>query len=61
MAARAVAGRRTGTRGPAGGAIRRPMDNSWKRVVRVPEEPFNSLKTTTTEGGEGIAGPIRDA
>lgn len=52
MPARPITGRRTGTRGPAGAAYRVPGDGSAQKVVRVPEDPHNSLKIDSS--GEGV-------
>lgn len=58
MPARPVTGRRTGTRGPAGASVRRQADGSMNRVVRIPEDPFNSLKIDST--GENIPTDLQE-
>lgn len=62
MAAKAVTGRRLGGGTRAGGAgYQLPLDGSAQRVIRVPDEPWNSLKLDDSSNGEGVPGPIKDA
>ncbi len=56
MAAKPVAGRKVGTRGPSGARSRYYGDGSQRHIVRVPDEPWNTIDETAT--GEGIPGPI---
>lgn len=56
MAARPVAGRKTGSTRLGGARSRFYGDQSQRRIVRIPDEPWNTIDETAT--GEGIPGPI---